>query len=397
MRISDFKRYSAKEKGVSTTLIIVIAVIIIVAAVAGAYYYFYVVSAPASTNSFVFGLEGSDATHVTLIDALNHITQYGVSANIKVISDPTSLTSAGSNGQLNMFEFQFPTTTLNAIEAGANLVAIGEDSTAFLQDLVVSSSITSFTQLNGTTMAAFSLDGPVIFPLVFAAYGYNYSLFNINLVVIGDSPVKAQGLIAGKYVGAFLDPQDAATVFKSVPGKFHILATTASAFPGIGGGVLFANKSWLKNANNFNMAVDLEIALLQSARNETANLPAWIQRTYNANFTSLDFAVYNSTQYILDQSDFYSPNMITYTPSLMNASDYFMAAGALINSSGNVNQIYNFSVLQTALNKIGTVPEPSGPYSSDTPLSYVAPSTTSRIYGNQWLIVGAPSRERPDL
>src|SRR5208283_3533382 len=120
-------------------------------------------------------------------------------------------------------------------------------------------------------------DGPVLFPLVFAANGYNYSQFNINLVVIGDSSVKAQGLIAGVYAGAFLDPQDAATVFKSVPGKFHILATTASAFPGIGGGVIFANKNWLKSANNFNMAVDLEVALLQSARNETANLNAWIQ------------------------------------------------------------------------------------------------------------------------
>ena len=90
--------------------------------------------------------------------------------------------------------------------------------------------------------------------------------------MIGDSSVKAQGLIAGKYSGAFLDPQDAATVFKSIPGKFHILATTASSFPGIGGGVIFANKNWLKSTSHFNMAVDLEVALLQSARNATQNL-----------------------------------------------------------------------------------------------------------------------------
>ena len=136
----------------------------------------------------------------------------------------------------------------------------------------------------------------------------------------------------------FSNSQDAATVFKSIPGKFHILATTASSFPGIGGGVIFANKNWLKSTSHFNMAVDLEVALLQSARNATQNLVRWIQKTYNANFTSLDFSVYNSTEYILSQSDFYSPNMITYTPSLMNASDYFLAGGGFINASGNVNQ-----------------------------------------------------------
>lgn len=374
------------------TIAIVVIVIIIIAAAAGSYYIYYG-NSPKATNTFSFGIEGSDATHVTIIDALNHMSQYGDTPKVQIISDPSALTSAGANNQVNMFEFQFPTTTLNAIESGVNLVAIGEDSTAFLQDLVVSTSIQSIAQLNGTTMAAFSLDGPVIFPLVFAANGYNYSQFNINLVVIGDSPVKAQGLIAGRYVGAFLDPQDAATVFKSAPGKFHIIATTASAFPGIGGGVLFANRSWLKSENNFNMAVNLEVALLQSARNETANISAWIQRTYNANFTSLDFSVYNSTQYILYQSDYYSPNMITYTPSLMNASDYFLAAGGLINSTGNVNQIYNFTVLQAALNKIGTVNEPAGPYQTDTPLSFSLPTSLARTGSSGWLIV-APSSSR---
>jgi hypothetical protein len=369
-----------KGDGVSSILAIVVVVIIIAAAIGGAYAYYYVANSPKASNSFTFGLEGSDATHVTIIDALNHTSQYGITAKTLVISDPTSLTSAGADDKVNIFEFQFPTTTINAIEAGANLVAIGEDSTSFLQDFVVSSSITNFAQTNGTTMAAFSLDGPVIFPLVYGAYGYNYSQFNINLVVIGDSPVKAQGLIAGKYQGAFLDPQDAATVMAAVPGKFHILGTTASAFPGIGGGVLFANKDWLKNTNNFNMAVDLEVALLQSARNATQNLSTWVQRTYNAYFKSeLNFSTYNSTEYILNQADFYSPNMITYTPSLMNASNQFLAAGGLINSTGNVNTMYNFTVLQSALKKIGTVPEPPGPYSNSS--AYPPLSTSLAIYG----------------
>ena len=124
---------------------IIIIVVLVIAAIGGAYY--YVASAPkSSAQTFTFGLEGSDAEHVTIIDALNHVSQFGPKASVQVISDPTSLTSAGSNGQLDMFEFQFPTTTINAIEVGANLVAIGEDSTAFLQDLVVSSSIQTFTQ-----------------------------------------------------------------------------------------------------------------------------------------------------------------------------------------------------------------------------------------------------------
>lgn len=268
--------------------------------------------------------------------------------------------------------FQFATTTINAIEQGANVVAIGEESTAFLQDLVVSTSIKNFSQLNGTTMAAFSLDGPVLYPLVFQAYGQNFSNYKINLVVIGDSSVKAQALIANKYVGAFLDPSDAAVVFKNDPGKFYTLATTATAFPGIGGGLYFANRAWLNT--HFQTAVDFITAVLQSNRNASTNLQSWIQNTYNANFSQLDFSIYNSTQHILAQSDYFSPNMITYTPSLMNASDSFLFFGGLINSTGNVNQIYNFSVLQQALKNMGTVKEPAGPYQSDQPLALVGSS-----------------------
>ena len=269
------------SSAISQTIAIVVVVIIIIAAAAGAYLYF---SASSSTPppSFNFGFEATDPTHANTVDALNHMSQFNLKANIHLISDPATLTSATANGQVDMMVFQFATTTLNAIEQGANVVAIGEESTAFLQDLVVSSSIKNITDLKGTTMAAFSLDGPVLFPLVWAAQGENFSNYNINLVVIGDSSVKAQALIANKYVGAFLDPSDAAAVFKAAPGKFHTIATTAAAFPGIGGGLYFANKSWLNT--HFQTAVDFITAVLQSDRNASTNLQPWIQNTYNANF-----------------------------------------------------------------------------------------------------------------
>jgi len=364
-------RSRSDKSAISQTIAIVVVVIIVIAAAAGAYLYF---SSSSSTppTSFNFGFEATDPTHANTIDALNHLSQFNLKADIHTISDPATLTSATAQDQVDIMAFQFATTTLNAIEQGANVVAIGEESTAFLQDLVVSTSITNITDLKGTTMAAFSLDGPVLFPLVWAAEGQNFSNYNINLVVIGDSSVKAQALIANKYVGAFLDPSDAAAVFKSDPGKFHTIATTAAAFPGIGGGLYFANKSWLNT--HFQTAVDFITAVLESNRNATTNLQSWIQSTYNANFSSLDFSIYNSTQHILSASDFFSPNMITYTPPLMNASDTFLFFGGLINSTGNVNQIYNFSVLQQALKNIGTVSEPSGPYQSDQPLALIGAS-----------------------
>ncbi|HZW56520.1 MAG TPA: ABC transporter substrate-binding protein [Nitrososphaerales archaeon] len=377
----------------SKLLAIAIIVILIVGLIGGFYYYFYLSKPNTIQTPLSFALEGGDATHAATIDALNHLSSYNIKLSYQTITDPTALTSAGSSGAVDIFGFQFPTTTLNAIEKGANLVAIGEESTSFLQDLVVSDSIQTFQQLNGTTMAAFSLDGPVLFPLVFQSYGQNYSNYNINLVVIGDSSVKAQALIAGRYVGAFLDPEDAATVFKAAPGKFHILGTTAQAFPGIGGGVFFANKDWLKT--HFQVAVDFTIAYLESVRNMTANLPAWIQSTYQKNFSgSNSFDVYNSTEYILAQSDYFSPNMITYTPSLMNASDYFLFYGGLINASGDVNQIYNFSVLQQALKEIGTVKEPAGPFQNNTPLAIFAsiPANVAGIIGNEGLEVSTASR-----
>jgi hypothetical protein len=363
-------RSSRNRSALSTSTSFIIIVIIVVAAVGGGLYYYYYVATPttSSTQSFNFASEAFDATHADTIDALNHLSNYNIHANVQTITDPSILTSAGAHGQVDMFVFQFATTTLGGIEQGLPLVAIGAETTSFLQDLVVSTNITTFQQLNGTTLAAFSLDGPVLFPIVFAAYGQNFSQYQITLDTIGDSSTKAQALIAGRFPGAFLDPEDAATVFKAVPGKFHVLATTATALPGIGGGLYFANKTWLNS--HFQIAVDFIAAVLESARNMTSNLPAWIQSTYNANFSGkLDFSIYNSTMYLLQQADFFSPNMITFTPPLMNASDAFMFYGGLLNSTGNVNQIYNFSVLQAALNMIGTVKEPSGPFQTNTPLS----------------------------
>jgi hypothetical protein len=369
--ISSRRSNSINKSAISQTIAIVVVVIIIVAAAAAVYLFYY--SSPSSPpQSFNFGFEATDPTHANTINALNHMSQFNLKATIHQISDPATLTSATANGQVDMMVFQFATTTLNAIEQGANVVAIGEESTAFLQDLVVSSSIKNITDLKGTTMAAFSLDGPVLFPLVWQALGQNFSNYNINLVVIGDSSVKTQALIANKYVGAFLDPADAAVVFKAAPGKFYTIATTAVAFPGIGGGLYFANKSWLNT--HFQTAVDFITAVLQSDRNNSANLQSWIQSTYNANFSGLDFSIYNSTQHILAASDYFSPNMITYTPPLMNASDSFLFFGGLINSTGNVNQIYNFSVLQKALQNLGTVKEPSGPYQNDQPLALIGSS-----------------------
>ncbi len=392
---------------VSAAAAIAIVVIIIIFAVAGAYYFLSVQTTttttttstpptttttttttttqpPPQTFSFAF-LHAGDISHAVVIDALSHLSQFNLKAQVSSIPDPASLTSATSNGQIDMFVFQFPTTTINAIEAGANVIGVGQESTAFLQDLVVTANITAFKQLNGTTMAAFQLDGPVLFPLVWAANGQNYSQYQINLVVIGESPVKAQALIAGRYVGAFLDPSDAAQVFKSAPGKFHILTTTASAFPSTGASIVFANKNWY--AAHFQIAEDVDIAILESARNASVHLQAWINQTYQSNFTGEDYQIYNTTQHIYAQSDFFSPNMITYTPTLMNASDYFMAFGGLINSSGNVYTIYNFSAASAALRAVGAVPEPPGPFSNSTlypPLAQL-PANFERILGSNGL------------
>jgi ABC-type nitrate/sulfonate/bicarbonate transport system substrate-binding protein len=369
-----------QRKGLSTSVIAVIIIVIIVAGVGGGYYFFfYKASTTQSIQTFSFAEEAlTDPSHAVSIDALNHLSSYGLAAQYSVITDPTALTSAASSGQIDMFDFQFPTTTINGIEKGANVIGIGQESTSFLQDLVVTSNVTSFQQLNGTTMAAFQLDGPVLFPSVWASVGLNYSHYNINLVVLGSSTVKAQALIAGKYIGAFLDPSDAAAVFKANPGKFHILATTAAAFPALGG-TIFANKSWFNT--HFQIAVDFLEAMLQSARNATAHLQTWVNATWNANYTGVDYKIYNSTQYIYQQADYFSPNMITFTPTLMNGSDNFMFFGGLINSSGDVNQIYNFSAAQAALKALGTVPEPTGPFQTYQPLALIFSPFSSGVPG----------------
>ncbi len=136
------------SSAINQTIAIVVVVIIIIAAAAVAYLY-YSASPSSPAQSFNFGFEATDPTHANTVDALNHMSQFNLKANIHLISDPATLTSATANGQVDMMVFQFATTTLNAIEQGANVVAIGEESTAFLQDLVVSSNINNITDLNG--------------------------------------------------------------------------------------------------------------------------------------------------------------------------------------------------------------------------------------------------------
>jgi ABC-type nitrate/sulfonate/bicarbonate transport system substrate-binding protein len=366
-----------RRRAVSKTLASVVLIIIVVAA-AGAFYTYStgLLFPKQPPQTFRFGIEHSDATHAVTEAAVGNLGAYNLKAVVNEISDPSALTSAAANGQIDAFVFQFPTTTINAIEKGANVVAFGEESTSFLQDFVVRSGITTFKQTNGTTLAAFQLDGPVLFPPVYQSYGENFSLYNINLVVVGDSSVKSQALIAGRFDGAFLDPGDAVTVFKAAPGKFHVLGTTSKALPGIGGGIYFANRDWLKN--HYDQALGFIKAVLVNTRSAYSDQAAWIQSTYNANFSGSDFQVFNSTEHLLLSSDYFSPNMITYTPSLMNASDAYMAFGGLINSTGNVNQIYNFTVVKAALDSLGRVGEPAGPYANLQPLA-ISPGVLSGL------------------
>src|SRR5713226_5742055 len=162
-------RVARSRGGISSTVVIGVVVIVIIVAVAGVIYYASIgttttTSVPPQTFTFGF-LHTDDPSHALAVDALNHLSRFNLKPHVIGIADPTSLTSATSQGQVDMFAFQFPTTTINAIEKGANVIGVAADSTAFLQDLVVSSNITTFQQLNGTTMAAFDLDGPVLFPL----------------------------------------------------------------------------------------------------------------------------------------------------------------------------------------------------------------------------------------
>jgi hypothetical protein len=60
----------------------------------------------------------------------------------------------------------------------------------------------------------------------------------------------------------------------------------------------------------------------------------------------------------------------------------------LINSTGNVNQIYNFTVLQKALQNIGTVKEPSGPYQNDQPLAIIG-----SLFGSTGVLYVMPALE----
>src|SRR5207245_10021861 len=106
--------------GISTGIAVsVIVIIIVIAAIGGAYCYYY---APGTTTkvqvqTFKFGfLHTEDPSHALAVDALNHMSQFNMKAQVVGISDPTSLTSATSQGQVDMFAFQFPTTTINAIE-----------------------------------------------------------------------------------------------------------------------------------------------------------------------------------------------------------------------------------------------------------------------------------------
>ncbi|MDG6997606.1 MAG: hypothetical protein JRN15_00665 [Nitrososphaerota archaeon] len=81
---------TASKNAVSQTVGIIVIVIIVIAAVAGIYYYYSYYLQPAKPEQTLkFALEGVDATHADTVDALNHMSQYGVQVQFNTITDPT--------------------------------------------------------------------------------------------------------------------------------------------------------------------------------------------------------------------------------------------------------------------------------------------------------------------
>jgi ABC-type nitrate/sulfonate/bicarbonate transport system substrate-binding protein len=271
--------------GMTRTASIVVAVIIIVAGIAGAIYAISLgpsstsspsTSSSTTSESVVLGFSGTPDVTDTPGFLLWQVyaKQLGLSVQPQYFDGDPTVARAVVAGSVQVGEGGF-VSVLDADESAGNstgsypfvLFAAYETTNDFA--LVVSNSITNWSQLAGQPIGVFSpgAGSDIFCHHLLAEHGIPSS--EQNCVPAGDDPTRTQEMISGKLVGSIIEPFDIVTAVET--GRFHIMASIPQEFPHLLFNGLYSSRSFMTAHPDIILKLT-EAALLADrwAHNETA-------------------------------------------------------------------------------------------------------------------------------
>ncbi|MDA4128806.1 MAG: ABC transporter substrate-binding protein [Thaumarchaeota archaeon] len=342
---------------------VIVAVIIVVAVAAGGY---YVVSlgtkttppvttttGPQSLTNVTFGFAGppdiTDTPGFMFWQTFAH--QEGINLNVQYFDGDASVAEALVAGSIQVAEGGFQSTLLADESSGnssgsypflifSNYEAINDYA------LIVSNSITSFSQLAGQPIAT---SGPgsssnLFCKLLLAAHGITGS--QANCAPIGGGGARYRALIAGQVVGDIAEPFQ--IVSGVATGKYHIIATVPQLFPTIMFSVLYTSRTYAQANPTVITKITAAILLADRwAQNETQ----WIAKE-QVEFPGTNVTIASTAWKIWAAMGLWQPNG-GLSETSVSTSEQFLLNSSQIKSFLAVKYFVDLTHLHDALTTLG--------------------------------------------
>ena len=376
--------------GISRVASIGIAVIIIVAGAVGAY---YIVSLGPSTTQITQSTNTTTATTQSVIlgfagtpdvtDTPGFILwqvfakQLGLNVGVQYFDGDPTVARALIVGSVQVAEGGFQ-PILAADETAGNasgnypfvMFASYESTNDFA--LVVSNSITNWSQLAGQPIGVFSpgASSDILCHQLLEQHGLSGS--QINCKPAGADPTRTQAMLSGQLVGSVIEPFDIVTAIET--GKFHIIASVPLQLPNLLFSTLYTTHSYATaHPDIIQKLTEATILADRWAQNETQ----WIVEA-NAEFPGINDTLAGTAWKIWIAMNIWAPNGGLALAKIAYSENYFV----------NISQVSTFlapkywtdlSYQTQALVTLGnyTGPTLGYPDTSIPPLNFTMPGVSS--------------------
>lgn len=318
----------ANRLAITRTVSIVIAVVIIVAAAASAFYVLSITPGSSTTSSgesVILGFSGvPDVTDTPgFLLWQTYAKQLGLNVQVQYFDGDPTVARAVVAGSVQVGEGGFQ-SILSADETSGNssgsypFVVFETYETTDDFALVVSNSITSWSQLAGQPIGVFSpgAGSDIFCHQLLASHGIPTS--QQNCVTAGNDPTRTQEMLSGKLVGSVIEPFDIITSVET--GKFHILVSIPQEFPNLLFNTLYTSRTFASAHQDIVQKLT-EATLLADrwAHNETQ----WIQQA-NKQFPGINVTLAGAAWKVWMAMNIWDPYGGLQMPNIIYSEHYYV-------------------------------------------------------------------------
>jgi ABC-type nitrate/sulfonate/bicarbonate transport system substrate-binding protein len=394
----------AHSGAITRTASIIVAVVIVVAAVASSIYVITLVptkgSSTTSSESVILGFSGvpdvTDTPGFVLWQV--YAKQLGLNVQVQYFDGDPTVARAVVAGSVQVGEGGFE-SILAADETAGNssgsypFVVFETYETTDDFALVVSNSITSWSQLAGQPIGVFSpgAGSDIFCHQLLEAHGLSGS--QINCVAAGNDPTRTQEMLSGKLVGSVIEPFDIITAVET--GKFHILVSIPQQFPNLLFNTLYTSRAYASAHPDIIQKLT-EATLLSDrwAHNETQ----WIEQA-NKQFPGINDTVAGAAWKVWMAMNIWDPYGGLQIPNIIYSEHYYVNISQVsyyLAPQFWTNLTYQTNAIQTLGNYTGPVlgyPDPNIPslnftLPGVTPSAMIGPVTSSGVLSLSYLAIG---------